>query len=163
MLSINNTLQKIEKGLSIISWVATILITFVIITDIFLRFLFNKPIPGSWEFSEVIMPYIVLFALAYTLEKDGHVRMRLVTNLLSSKFQFGCEIFSNIVSAVFCVIVTYISWLYFWDSFIIREEMLAAIKIPWWLGKFAMPVGMATLSARYIMQLINLLHRHRQL
>lgn len=159
---IDNRLQNIEKGLIVVSWVATLFITLMIIIDIFLRFVFNKPVPGTWEMSEVVMPYIVLSALAYTLTKDVHVRMYLVTNRLPPKLQFACNIFSNIISTVFCAMITYWSWLFFWDSFIIGEEMLAAIKIPWWLGKFAMPVGMAMFSARYILTLMNLFHNHRK-
>lgn len=154
--------QKIEKGLMVVSWVATLFITLMIVIDIFLRFAFNNPLPATWEMSEVVMPYIAFFALAYTLEKDVHVRMHLVTNLLPSKLRLGCDIFSNIVSIVFCVMITYWAWLFFWDSFIIGEDMLAVVKIPWWLGKFSMPVGMALFSVRYIITLMSRFHHHRK-
>jgi len=154
LAKMDHLFQKAEKYLMFVSWFATIFITIMIIIDVFLRFFFNKPLPATWEMSEVVMPYIVLFALAYTLTKDVHVRMYLVTNLLPPKARFGCEIFSNVISIGFCLMMTYWSWLFFWESYIIGEDMLAAIKIPWWLGKFAMPVGMATFSVRFIFKLL---------
>jgi TRAP-type C4-dicarboxylate transport system permease small subunit len=158
---IDSVFQKIEEGLMIFSWVATLFITFLIVIDIFLRFVLNKPLPATWEMSEVVMPYIVFFALAYTLEKDVHIRMNLVITRLPSKFRFACEIFSNIVSISICVMMTYWSWLLFRDSFLAGEDMLAAIKIPWWFGKLSMPVGMAAFSFRLIIKLIYLSHHHR--
>ena len=35
----------------------------------------------------------------------------------------------------------------FWQSYEIDETMLAAIKLPWWVGKFSMPVGLAFVAA----------------
>ena len=34
-----------------------------------------------------------------------------------------------------------------------NEEILAAIWIPWWIGKFAMPIGMGFLALRFLLQL----------
>lgn len=157
---IDNVFQRIEEVLMILSWVATLFITFLIVTDIFLRFVLNKPLPATWEMSEVVMPYIVFFALAYTLEKDMHIRVNLIISRLPSKFRFACEIFSNIVSVSICVMMTYWSWLLFHDSFLAGEDMLAAIKIPWWFGKFAMPVGMAAFVFRLIIKLVYLFQQH---
>ncbi len=151
----DHAFQKVEKYLMFVSWIATLFITFMIIIDIFLRFVFNQPLPATWEMSEVVMPYIVLFALSYTLAKDVHVRMYLVTNLLPPKARWGCELFSIVISIVFCAMMTYWSWLFFWESYSIGEDMLAAIKIPWWLGKFAMPVGMAAFSIRFILKFFS--------
>ncbi len=60
-------LQAIDKVMVVISWAVTLFITFMIVIDVFLRFLFNKPLPASWEISEVVMPYIVFFALSQAL------------------------------------------------------------------------------------------------
>ena len=36
------------------------------VVDVFLRFVFNKPIVGAYEMSEFMMVILVFFALAYT-------------------------------------------------------------------------------------------------
>jgi TRAP-type C4-dicarboxylate transport system permease small subunit len=150
---LNIVLEKIEKGMTVVSWSVTLFITFMIVIDVFLRFIFNKPLPASWEISEVIMPYIVFFALARALSVGAHVQVTIVTNLLSNKGQVACNVFANLFSFCVCALCTYWSWLRFWESFSIREEILAAIPIPWWAGKFAMPVGMGIFCLQYLLNL----------
>jgi len=154
LVKIDGVLQKIEKTKIICSWLTTLFVTFMIVLDILLRFLFNHPLPASWEISEVLMPYIVIFGFAYTLTKNFHIRVSIITDHLPSKVQFSCRAFANVISFIMCVMLSYWSWLRFWESFMIKEEILAPISIPWWFGKLAMPMAFGTFGARYIMDLI---------
>jgi TRAP-type C4-dicarboxylate transport system permease small subunit len=153
--SIDRTLHFVEKVLLVGSIVATLFLTFLIVIDVFLRYVFNSPLPATWEMSELGMPYIVFLAFAFTLSVDGHVRVTLFTIRLPSQAQRACKIFTNIVCLLTCAVFAYTSWLRFWESFLMREEILAAIKLPWYVGKFAMPIGMAMFSFRYLLRLIN--------
>jgi C4-dicarboxylate transporter DctQ subunit len=150
-------LQAIEKVMVVISWAVTLFITFMIVIDVVLRFAFNKPLPASWEISEVVMPYIVFFALSAALAVGAHVQVTIVTNLFGIKGRRVLEIIATLICLTVCVPLTYWSWLHFWSAFRIGEEILAAIRIPWWLGKFAMPIGLGTFTLRYFLNLINLL------
>ena len=146
-------LKKVEKALTDVSWIVCLFLTLMIVTDILLRFLFNQPLPASWEISEILMPFIVFFPFAYTSTINAHVRVSLVKDLMPPKVQLGFEIVSNIICIVICGLLTYHSWLRFVDSFVVGEEILAAIKLPWWLGKIAMPIGLGMFTIRYLMQL----------
>jgi TRAP-type C4-dicarboxylate transport system permease small subunit len=152
---IDNGLQRGEKLLTGISWATCILIMFLFVVDIFMRFFFNKPLPATWEISEVCMPIIVFLPFAYTLTRGGHVRVSLVTDRLSPRIRFGFEIISNSISFIICAMLTYWAWGHFWSSFVINEEMLAAIKVPWWVGKMAMPIGMGFFAIRFLIQIIG--------
>lgn len=151
---VDSALLRIEQAQIICSWITTLFVTFMIVIDIFLRFVFNHPLPASWEISEVLMPYIVILGFAYTLTKNFHIRVSIITDHLPSTGQFACRAFANVISFMMCVMLSYWSWLRFWESFVIREEILAPISIPWWLGKLAMPIAFGTFGVRYIMNLI---------
>lgn len=151
---IDSALQRLEKRLTDISWIVCISVTVMIVIDIFLRFAFNHPLPASWEISEVMMPFIVFFPFAYTSTIDAHVRVSLIKDRVSPKVRIWFEMSANTISLLMCAMITYWSWLRFWESFMINEEMLAAIKIPWWLGKMAMPIGMGMFAIRYLIQLL---------
>jgi TRAP-type C4-dicarboxylate transport system permease small subunit len=101
------------------------------------------------------MPYIVFFALSQALAVGAHVQVTIVTNLFSPKVQRLCEVIANLICVMVCVPLTWWSWLRFWASYKIGEEILAAIEIPWWLGKFAMPIGLGMLTLRYFLNLLN--------
>ncbi len=149
----DHALWGIEQAQIICSWVITVLVTLMIVLDIFLRFFFNHPLPASWEISEVVMPYLVIFGFAYALNKNFHVRVSLILDHLPRKANFACAALANMSSFLMCMILTYWSWLRFWESFLLKEEILAAIPIPWWVGKLAMPIAFGTLGARYLMNL----------
>lgn len=153
--SIDRKFKIIEQVLLSASIAATLFLTMLIVVDVFLRFVLNSPLPATWEMSEVGMPYIVFLAFAYTLTVDGHVRVTLVTRVLPEKAQLLSEVITNSLCLAICSVFAYWSWLRFWESFLMREEILAAIRIPWWIGKFAMPVGMATFAVRYLIRLIR--------
>jgi TRAP-type C4-dicarboxylate transport system permease small subunit len=42
-----------------------------------------------------------------------------------------------------------------------NEEILAAIKLLWWVGKFAMPVGLGFFALRFLLQLFFDLARQK--
>jgi len=152
---IDKVLLKIERAQLTCSWGVTLAVTFMLVADIFMRFVFNRPLPASYEISEVLMPYIVMFGFAYALTTNVHVRVTLVTDRFSEKVQAGFEAIANVVSFVVCAVLAYCSWGHFWESFVIREEILAAIKIPWWVGKFGMPMAFAMLALRYLFLILQ--------
>lgn len=152
ILGADRALRRVEGALRVVSWLVTLITTLLIVTDVSLRFVLNKPLPATWEMSEVLMPYIVFLGLAYALTEKAHIRVSLLTDQLPRRGQLLCEAFASLLSFSMCALITCWSWLKFWDSFLIREEILAPIHIPWWFGKFAMPVGMAFFTIRYMVQ-----------
>jgi TRAP-type C4-dicarboxylate transport system permease small subunit len=158
---VDNVFLKLEKVQIHCSWVMTMFVTFMLVTDILARFLFNKPLPASWEISEVLMPYIVIIGFAYTLTKDKHILVSIMTDLLPVKIRTGLKVFAYLISFLMCCLITYFSWLWFWESFLINEQILAPINIPWWVGKLVMPFTFATFGIRYLLiSIISLLRTH---
>ena len=147
-------LRKVEKGLVIFTWIVFSLLTLMIVADVFLRAVFNAPIPASAEATELFMPYIVFLPLAYTLITGQHVRVSILAGRVPSRAQWSFELLANIIGFIFFAMLTWWSWIQFWESFIIREEMLAALRLPWWVGKFALPIGSLLICLEFLMQVI---------
>jgi TRAP-type C4-dicarboxylate transport system permease small subunit len=153
---INKALSLVDSGLLCITGFALLFLTLMIFADVALRFIFNAPLPASAEATELIMPYIAFCSLAYTLFKGTHIRITLFTEHGSAStrmaFDIICSVFGLLCSAVF----TYYSWLLFWNSLIINEQMAAIIKMSWWIGKFSMPLGFFFFTIRYLLNTIIL-------
>lgn len=151
---VDHGVRKIEMALVVVAWLVTLFVTFMIVTDISMRFLLHRPLPASWEISETLMPYIVMFGLAYTLTLNVHVRVTIVIDRLPTTMRRVCDLFGYLLSFGMCLILTYWSWLRFWESYLIDEMILAAIEIPWWIGKFGMPVAFAMFATRYMILIL---------
>lgn len=146
-----------DKVLLAINGIAVVTLTLIIFFDVVLRFLFNMPIPATKEISELLMPYIAFTALSYTLYCGMHIRITLLTTKFgnSPRIKQFLEIINNVCGALFCFFLTYYAWHFFWDSFAIREEVLAVIKLPWYVGKFSFFLGYLFFTVRYLLELLK--------
>lgn len=73
-----------------------ILVTFV---NVFLRYIFNRPIAGVEEVTEVIMICAIFFAVAHTHNTRSHISVDLVTNNLAPKSRLVLEFITTVLSA----------------------------------------------------------------
>jgi TRAP-type C4-dicarboxylate transport system permease small subunit len=147
--------SRLEITLTAFSWMVTIFLTLMIVVDVLGRFFLNRPLPATWELGEICMPYIVFFPFAYALTRDNHVRVYLVKNRFSSRVQARIKIVTDLISLGMCALLTYVSWGRFWYSYTIEEEMMAAVKILWWWGRIAMPIGMGLFTIAFFLQLFQ--------
>jgi TRAP-type C4-dicarboxylate transport system permease small subunit len=75
--------------------------------DVGLRYFFNRPISGSYELTQYMMPMVVAFGLAHCALEDGHVQVELLTSKLPIRLQNVMKSVANL--ALFAVFVL-IAW-----------------------------------------------------
>ncbi|MBA7688500.1 Ectoine/5-hydroxyectoine TRAP transporter small permease protein UehB [subsurface metagenome] len=150
-------LQRACRAILWIVWVAIIFMILLVVVDVFGRYVFNSPLPATVEMSELIMPIAIYPALAYALATRQHVRVSMVTDRLPPRVRSVFEILIYIIGLAFCVLLTHWGWQYFWTSFVVREEMLAAIPVPWWVGKFFVPFGGFFFTLYFLLLLLRAL------
>ena len=95
-----NHIEKIFTFLSIPSLFIMICLTIV---DIGGRFLFNSPIPGSYEIIErYLMVFFIFFALCFAYRDGAHVRLTFLTDRLRpGKLKLAFNYIAQIVSVFF--------------------------------------------------------------
>ena len=64
-----------------------LLVGVVTVADALLRYLFNRPLQGTFEATELVLAAIIFFALPYTGLTDGHVSVDFLTSRLSRPAQ----------------------------------------------------------------------------
>jgi TRAP-type C4-dicarboxylate transport system permease small subunit len=130
-----------------------IAMAFMITYDVIVRFLFNAPLPASVEISTLMEPYVVFLPFAYTLARHAHVRVTIITMRLPERLSLSLDVLVYILDLLFFALLCYFSWLEFYKSFLAGEIMLAAIRLPWWSGKFAMPLGLFFICIQCLLHL----------
>jgi TRAP-type C4-dicarboxylate transport system permease small subunit len=91
--------DPMAKGLN---WVAGLFLAAMMVltgTDVTLRYFLNRPIPGSYEITEYMMPVIVAFGLAFCQLEKEHVQVDLFTSLLPKRLQRLCKIGAHLLMA----------------------------------------------------------------
>jgi len=78
---------------------------FLIVADVCLRYLFNRPIASSNELVMFLMAVVVFSALSYTETVDGHVIIDLVVSRLPRRAKTALRAITSIISlALFALI-----------------------------------------------------------
>ena len=95
---------KVANGIAAVFLFMLMLLT---CADVALRYLFNKPILGSFELTEFMMAIIIGLALAYCALRRGHVRVDLVVSMLPERAQAVME---GLASFSFLFLFVLITW-----------------------------------------------------
>lgn len=97
---------------SVTSQVFTGIMIFLVAADATGRYVFNRPIPGVIEITELMMVFIVFLVFAYVEREEGHVRVDLVISRLPRKVRPYIECFGKVVSLGVIAIIVWQSILY---------------------------------------------------
>lgn len=110
---------------------------------------FVHPIIGSNEVTEFLMIILAAFAVAYTAQKKGHVRVDVVLQYVSKKANVWFDIFANAFSFIFFFFITWQGWLYALDRFNSKVSS-SVLLIPVYPFVFIMIIGTAILTLVFL-------------
>jgi TRAP-type transport system small permease protein len=122
--------------------------------DVMGRYLFNKPILGTFEVFEILLPAIVLLGLSYTQGNNGHVRVELFISHLSVRRQ-------TVLSFVTNGLALFISVLILWRGYVLATgywrmgRTIPTIEVPMFLPQLLVPLGAFVLVLVLIVQMVQ--------
>lgn len=151
--------HKLGNGVAWVSGLVLVALALLVAIDVFLRAAFNQPLAAGVEMTMEFLPWIVLPAFVGGLIAGTHVRMTLLTERLSPQARLWTDLFSQVVGFALFAGLTYWGWSMFWESFVIREIRLAAIPLPYWTAKLALPVGAFLIDLQFLNLLAHTLNR----
>jgi len=80
---------------------------FLTVADVFGRYLFNRPVSGTFELTEMLMVLIVFMALGLAQHHNEHISLDLAYNYFPGRLKAMADTF---VEAVNLVVVVGITW-----------------------------------------------------
>jgi len=122
--------------------------------DVIGRYLFNKPILGTLEVFEILLPAIVLLGLGYTQENRGHVTMELLVTQLSPRTKTILEIATNGCALIISVLILWRGWILtivYWRM----GRTIPTIDVPMFLPQLFVPLGALMLSLVLMVQMLE--------
>lgn len=112
-------IDKISRVSHIIGVVVAAILVFLTTADVIGRYVFNRPISGTLEVSQLMMVIMVFFAFAYVESENAHVRVDLVVSRLSPRVRAYIEC---VVTLIGLGVFSMIAWqsvsrsLYLWQK-----------------------------------------------
>jgi len=72
----------------------------LVFTDVFLRYVFNRPLSGSVEIVEIMMALCIALGMAYTGITKGHISVELLVSRFSLKTQAALDVFHFLIATI---------------------------------------------------------------
>lgn len=152
LVAINKWATRIDTGVNFIGATLIAFVMFLTTAGIIMRYVFNNPIYGKVEITELVMAGIVFFGLAYTQKLGGHVRMSFVIEKFIKGRSYHIVEALTLLVSLFTFIVLTVTTL---DSALYDLEfhgITPNIYLPIWPSKMAVPVGCFFLCIRLAIQ-----------
>lgn len=148
-----NPLKQIEKFNVMLGAIASALVwvgMVVIVYEVIARYLFNNPsVWGPGYTQRVFAAYFILVG-AYTLVKGGHVRVDILLNTRSPRWNAFADVLNYSALIVWTLAISYESWFYFIDAWDFNEVDDSALRHPMWPVYLALLIGSCAILAQGI-------------
>jgi TRAP-type mannitol/chloroaromatic compound transport system permease small subunit len=112
---------------------------------------------NAWlELQGALFGAVFMFAAAYVLQKNGHVRIDALSSHLSKRTRDWIDLFGHVVFLLpFCLLMVWLGVPYFWESLRDGENSSNAGGLVVWPVKFFILCGFALLLAQAISEIIK--------
>jgi TRAP-type C4-dicarboxylate transport system permease small subunit len=128
------------------------------IVDVFARYVFNRPMTGTFEIFEILLPAAVLFGLAYTQRVKGHVRVEVFHTLYPPRLQ---AIIDSFITGWAILLFALIAWRGTMLAIMHRQtgRLLSNIEVPIWLVELFIPIGTLSICLVLLVDFFDHLRR----
>lgn len=152
-------LATIAKKLSIfliaIGATMLVLMMFLTVVDVGLRYVFNRPLSGAFELVGYMMAIFVPFSIAYCGHKNEHITVDLFMDRFSSKTRSIADIITTFITLLFAIVIAWQNVLYFFE---VKGSGLTSsvLLIPEYPFIAPTAIAFATFALILLVRLINL-------
>ena len=155
---VNRIAWRIENALTLVSALTILFAMLFVAAEVISRsrYVFNSPIPGHLELSELLMPAIVFLAIAYTQATGGHVRMTLAIELLPANARRTMEIAVKLLSIAVYAVLCFYSAKHAYRAWNFGDVTMSPPYILVWPAAAMAPIGLFLAALRIYLEVFHL-------
>ncbi|MBD8892908.1 TRAP transporter small permease subunit [Roseibium litorale] len=148
----DGVLATVEDVFNLIAASSILILMLMAVAQIFLRTLFNSPIPGFIDITEQAMAVFTFMGIAYCQRVGGHIRMEIVLGALRGRTLWIAEFLGVLVVLIVILALVFGSWFHFMRAWQLGDSTID-IGLATWPSKLLVPVAMTLLCLRLLVQL----------
>ena len=149
-------LGRVENRLNLLAGLLIFALMLLGVAQIVLRTVFRNPIFGYIDIVEVSMVGFAVLAIAFVQRVGGHVRMELVVARFRGRALWIAEAVGTALAIFIVAVLIPYSYRHFERAFNFGDSTID-IEIVTWPAKLAVPVALALLLARLVLQMAGYL------
>lgn len=134
--------QKLSDLGAFFSSIAFILLTGIILTEIFSRAIFNHSTMIADEYSGYFYLAYVFLGLGYTFKENGHIRITIVYSKMPKKIRKIMDFVAGLIALAVVGFIFYRSILLCWESYSYDMVSETVSETPLYLTQIPMVIGL---------------------
>ncbi|MDR1044356.1 MAG: TRAP transporter small permease subunit [Candidatus Adiutrix sp.] len=149
------SLRKIPDVFGAASAVLIFLIWLMMTVEVAARNIFSSPILGVSEIGIYLYVTAVYFGFAYTQKWKGHIAVELLYDQLGPRAKKIADLIVCLLSGVLFISFAFCLWKAFAESWAIKEIYLSAMKMPVYLLKFTIALGVSVMLLQLLIDAVE--------
>jgi C4-dicarboxylate transporter, DctQ subunit len=145
---------RLEDVMNLIAAAAIFFLMFVGVFQIIGRTVFNTAIYGYIDYMEQASALFAFLGISYAQRVGAHIRMDLLLRGFSMRFMWSMELFAVLVALVIITVLVDTTWENFLRAWQLGDSTID-IKLPIWPTKLLVPVVLAVLWVRLMLQVLD--------
>ncbi|MBI2868800.1 MAG: TRAP transporter small permease [Chloroflexi bacterium] len=153
--------RTVEKSAAVVASVLCFIMMLVVVFDVSMRAIFNRPLLMGLELTELLMVGITYLGFANTQREGGFIRIELLTSHLPRAGRTFTDYLNQIISLVFVAILFWQSTLLSMQSLRIMEMTPGLSPLPVYPARIIISVGSGLMLITILIMLFSM-HRGRK-
>ena len=156
LLALSRAIDALTERIGRLVYWLVLVVVLISAANATVRKAFNYSSNAYLEIQWYLFSVIFLFGAGYTLLRNDHVRIDIITGRFSPRTQNWIDVF-GIVFFLFpmCIVIGWLSWPLFLDSFVRHEVSTNAGGLLIWPARLMVPIGFALLFLQGISELVK--------
>lgn len=139
-------------------WVMWLILVSILVSagNAIIRKAFNVSSNAWLELQWYLFGTVFMLAAAYTLQKNEHIRIDIVSSRMSPQARNWMDVFGHLVFLLpLCVVMLFEAWPYFMNAFRSGEVSSSAGGLIRWPARLLIPAGFTLLLLQMVSELIK--------
>lgn len=155
MKSVFSWIDKVTAALGILSGSTVLIVMLVVCADVVGRSLFNTPLDGATEASELLLACLIFFGLAAAQKNRQHYMVELLVARLQPPARRFLDAFTLLLSAGVTALLCWYSSRQALVSFEMDEVGFGTVAFPIWPARIVVALGLGLFSIQYLVQFLS--------
>lgn len=121
----------------------------LVVADVTGRYVFNSPVPMTYEIGSFMLVFIVFLGMAYTQRAGSHIRVEFLTLKLSPRARAVLDLVSYTLGILLYAAIFYQGFRWAYLAFELGDYTPGLVAIPRWPSMFAVPFGALLLCLQF--------------
>ena len=150
IIALNKKIRKFEEF--IISY-GIIIMSIVLVANVFSRVILNSSIQAAEEIGQILIVTVTFLGVSYAARMGKHITMSALIDTIPRRFKKSYIYFTSAVSTVLLWWLGYLGTLYV-NRLMVSGRITSSLQFPMWILYIFVPIGFFLASVQYLVTIL---------